>query len=96
MQDRFYRIITWEPGSIIDLLIRNVRRGLIRVKELLSSGVNITYASNNVCDALRPMGNFDLLEEGLMLAYGAHMDSVDELNTIMKMSTYNGARMLGL
>ena len=76
--------------------VRNVRRGLTRVKELLSSGVNVTYASNNIRDALRPMGNFDLLEEGLMLAYGAHMDSVEELNTIMKMSTYNAARMLGL
>ncbi|MGI9571002.1 MAG: amidohydrolase family protein, partial [Desulfobulbia bacterium] len=40
--------------------------------------------------------NFDLLEEGLVLAYGAHMDSVEELNTIMKMSTYNAARMLDL
>jgi cytosine deaminase len=32
----------------------------------------------------------------LILAYGAHMDTVEELNTIMKMSTYNSARMLGL
>lgn len=76
--------------------VRNVRRGLTRVKDLLLSEVNVTYASNNVRDALRPMGNFDLLEEGLVLAYGAHMDSVKELNTIMKMSTYNAARMLGL
>lgn len=74
----------------------NARRGLTRVKELLASDVNVTYASNNVRDALRPLGNFDLLEEGLILAYGAHMDSVEELNTIMKMSTYNAARMLGL
>jgi cytosine deaminase len=76
--------------------IKNVRRGLTRVRELLFSEVNVTYASNNVRDALRPMGNFDLLEEGLILAYGAHMDTVEELNTIMKMSTYNAARMLGL
>ncbi len=75
---------------------QNVRRGLTRVKELLNHGVNVTYASNNVRDALRPTGNFDLLEEGLILAYGAHMDTVEELNTIMKMSTYNSARMLGL
>jgi len=66
------------------------------VKELLKSGVNVSYASNNVRDALRPMGNFDLLEEGLILAYGAHMDTVEELETIMKMATYNGARILGL
>ena len=74
----------------------NARRGLTRVKELLAAGVNVTYASNNVRDALRPMGNFDILEEGLILAYGAHMDTVEELNTIMRMSTANAARALRL
>ncbi|WP_119066599.1 amidohydrolase family protein [Aggregatilinea lenta] len=74
----------------------NVRRGLTRVKELLAAGVNVTYASNNVRDALRPMGNFDLLEEGLILAYGAHMDTVEEFNTILRMSTVNAARALRL
>lgn len=74
----------------------NVRRGLTRVKELLAASVNVTYASNNVRDALRPMGNFDLLEEGLILAYGAHMDTVEELNTILRMSTYNAAHALRL
>lgn len=74
----------------------NVRRGLTRVKELLAAGVNVTYASNNVRDALRPMGNFDLLEEGLILAYGAHMDTVEEFNTILRMSTYHAAQALRL
>ncbi|KAA3659224.1 MAG: hypothetical protein DWQ04_22990 [Chloroflexi bacterium] len=74
----------------------NVRRGLTRVKELLAAGVNVTYASNNVRDALRPLGNFDLLEEGLILAYGAHMDTVKELNTILRMSTYHAAKALRL
>ncbi|PIE80412.1 MAG: hypothetical protein CSA11_08050 [Chloroflexi bacterium] len=74
----------------------NVRRGLTRVKELLAAGVNVAYASNNVRDALRPMGNFNLLEEGLILAYGAHMDTVAELNTILRMSTYHAAQVLRL
>jgi cytosine deaminase len=74
----------------------NVRRGLTRVKELLAAGVNVTYASNNVRDALRPMGNFDLLEEGLILSYGAHMDTVEEFDTILRMCTYNAAQALGL
>jgi len=71
-----------------------VRRGLTRVKQLLSAGVNVAYASNNVRDAYRPLGNFDLLEEGLILAYGAHMDSIEELETLLKMSTYNAARLM--
>lgn len=74
----------------------HVRRGLTRVKQLLAAGVNVTYASNNVRDAYRPLGNFDLLEEGLILAYGAHMDTVEELNTLVRMSTYNGAKALRL
>jgi cytosine deaminase len=75
---------------------RHVRRGLTRVKELLTAGVNVAYASNNVRDALRPLGNYDLLEEGLILAYGAHMDTVDELDTLLKMCTYNAARAIKL
>lgn len=59
-------------------------------------GVNVTYASNNVRDALRPLGNFNLLEEGLILAYGAHMDTVEDLETLLRMSTYNAARALRL
>ena len=74
----------------------NIRRGLTRVKELLAAGVNVTYASNNVRDALRPMGNLNPLEEGLILSYGAHMDTVEEFNTILNMSTYNGAKALRL
>jgi cytosine/creatinine deaminase len=75
---------------------RGVRRGLTRVKQLLAAGVNVAYASNNVRDAFRPLGNFDLLEEGLILAYGAHMDTVDELDVLLRMSTENAARALRL
>lgn len=75
---------------------RSVRRGLTRVKQLLAAGVNVTFASNNVRDAYRPLGNFDLLEEGLVLAYGAHMDTVSELDTLIRMCTENAARVLHL
>jgi len=74
----------------------HVRRGLTRVKQLLTAGVNVTYASNNVRDAFRPLGNFDLLEEALILAYGAYLDTVDELDMLLRMSTYNAARALRL
>jgi cytosine/creatinine deaminase len=74
----------------------HVRRGLTRVKQLLAAGVNVAYASNNVRDAYRPLGNFDLLEEGLVLAYGAHMDSVEALETLLKMSTYHAAKLMRL
>jgi len=75
---------------------QNVRRGLTRVKELLAAGVNVTFASNNVRDVLRPMGNINPLEEALILSYGAYMDTIEEFNILMKMGTYNGARALRL
>jgi cytosine/creatinine deaminase len=74
----------------------HVRRGLTRVKELLAAGVNVALASNNVRDALRPLGNFNLIEEALILAYGAHMDSLDQLKTLLDMITVNPARALKL
>lgn len=75
---------------------RHVRRGLTRVKALLAAGVNVTYASNNVRDAYRPLGNLNPVEEGLVLSYGAHMDSRKDLTTLLRMSTYHGAKALGL
>ena len=75
---------------------RHVRRGLTRVKELLAAGVNVSLASNNVRDVLRPMGNFDLLEEALILVYGAHMDQVDQVEGLFRMTTTNPAKALGL
>lgn len=75
---------------------RHVRRGMTRVKQLLAAGVNVTYASNNVRDAYRPLGNLNPVEEGLILSYGAHMDTSQDLVTLLKMSTYNGAKALQL
>lgn len=75
---------------------RHVRRGLTRVKALLEAGVNVTYASNNVRDAYRPLGNLNPVEEGLILSYGAYMDSRKDLATLLRMSTYHGAKALGL
>ncbi len=74
----------------------HVRRGLTRVKSLLAAGVNVAFASNNVRDSYRPLGNFDPLEEALVLAYGAHMDSEAELEALLRMCTYNAARAMGL
>ena len=75
---------------------QHVRRGLTRVKALLAAGVNVALASNNVRDAFRPLGNFDLLQEALILAFGAHMDTVDELAALLRMTTTHPARALRL
>jgi cytosine deaminase len=76
--------------------VSHVRRGLTRVKQLLAAGVNVCFASNNVRDGYRPMGNFNLLEEALILAYGAHMDTIDDLSLLLSMCTTHAARALHL
>jgi cytosine deaminase len=74
----------------------HVRRGLPPVKALLAAGVNTCLASNNVRDAFRPLGNLNPLEEALIAAYGAHMDSTTELELLFQMVTYHPARALKL
>lgn len=75
---------------------QGVRRGLTRVRQLLQAGVNVTFASNNVRDAYRPLGNLNLLEEGLILSYGAFMDAREDLQTLLRMCTFNAAKALRL
>ena len=75
---------------------KDVRRGLTRVKELITDGVNVAYASNDVRDAFNPFGNGDLLLEGLIVAQAAHLGSDDELATVFDMVTKCAARVLGV
>ena len=49
------------------------------------------FAFNNVRDAFRPVGSFDLFEQDLVLSYGAHMDTLGELETLVRRCTENAA-----
>lgn len=69
------------------------RRGVTRVKELLAAGVNVAVASDNVRDAFCPFGNGDLVQVGLLLAHAAHMGSLGDLETIVRMMTENPGRI---
>lgn len=75
---------------------RDVRRGLPPVKRLLAGGVTVAFSSNNVRDAFRPIGTCDLIQEALVLSYGAHLDSVAELDELLAMCTGHAARAVGL
>lgn len=71
---------------------RDARRGLTRVKELLAGGATVAFSSNNIRDAFRPVGSCDMLQEALILSYGAHLDSVAELDELLQMCTAHAAR----
>jgi cytosine deaminase len=86
------------PSCNLYLMGRNdkqpIRRGITRVREFLDAGVNISYASDNIRDAFRPIGNGDMLEEGLLTAQVAQMTTNTQLDTIFRMGTLNPARTL--
>ncbi len=71
-----------------------IRRGTTRIREFLEAGVNISYASDNIRDQFRPIGNGDMLEEGLLTAQVAQMVTKTDLETIFKMGTNNPAKAL--
>jgi len=72
------------------------RRGITRVGELMEAGVNVLYASDNVRDPFNPFGNADMLKLALILAHGAQMGGVGDLEAIFRMGTLNAARAVGI
>lgn len=73
-----------------------IRRGLTRVKELLSRGVNMAYGQDCIKDTFYPFGRADMLEVGLITAHAAHMSMPDEIRTVFNMPLENSAKILGL
>lgn len=73
-----------------------IRRGVTRIREFLDAGVNIAYASDNILDPFRPIGNGDMLEEGLLCAQVAQMVTRSELAQVYAMGTINAAKTLQL
>lgn len=71
-----------------------IRRGTTRIREFIDAGVNISYASDNIRDVFRPIGNGDMLEEGLLTAQVAQMVSRSDLETVFRMGTVNPAKAL--
>jgi cytosine deaminase len=73
-----------------------VRRGITRVKELLSAGVNVTCGNDNHRDVFYPFGKADMLEVAYVTALAAHMTSEQELQTVINMPRHNAARCAGI
>jgi cytosine deaminase len=71
----------------------NSRRGVPRVADLLESGVNVVFASNNIRDAFVTFGTADMLEQALLGATAAHLNDPD---TALDMVTARPAALMGL
>jgi len=75
---------------------RDVRRGVVPVRELWDAGVTSAYASNNVRNAFTPFGNADLLDVGLLLAQTGHLSGPDDLRRVLAMATTGAAEVVGV
>lgn len=73
-----------------------IRRGITRVREFLSAGVNVASGQDDVHDPYYPFGRPDQLEVALFMAHTAHLSLPHELETVMDMVTGNAARVLGI
>ncbi|MBY8908667.1 amidohydrolase family protein [Salinicoccus roseus] len=72
------------------------RRGLTRVKELLSNGNTVAFAQDSIADYWYPLGNgnmMNILDNGIHLSHYTH---IDEINKAFDLITYNGAKVMQL
>lgn len=72
------------------------RRGITRVKELLESGINVSFGHDDICDPFYPLGNGNMCEVLTMGLHLCHMMGYSELLNSYKIITYNGAKTLNL
>ena len=56
-----------------------LRRGLTCVRELLDAGVEVRFASDNVCDAFYPYGDADLLDVAYIAMLAVQLDATEAL-----------------
>lgn len=74
-----------------------IRRGITRVKELLSAGVNVAYGQDCIKDTFYPtLGQADMLEVGQLLAHAAQMSTPVEIEEVFNMPTINSAKVMRL
>jgi cytosine deaminase len=75
---------------------RHVRRGLAPAKRLLTAGVTVAVATNNILNAFTPMGTGDLALMGYLMTAAAHMGTEGDVTDILAMLTAHPARILRL
>lgn len=74
----------------------NPRRGLTPVRALHAAGVNVAYSSNNIRNAFTPFGKADPLQIGNLLAHLIQFGTPEHQADILRMSTSNAARAVGI
>ncbi|MGM0875419.1 MAG: amidohydrolase family protein [Bacillota bacterium] len=71
-------------------------RGITRIKEFTEAQVNICIAHDDIQSPFYPFGHGNILQAAHMGAHLAHMTGEEEINQIIQMITFNGAKAFGL
>ncbi len=72
------------------------RRGMTRVKELLSAGVNVGMGHDSIMDPWYPLGRGDMVEAASLTLHVCQMSGVEEIDNCFDMITWRNALNLGL
>lgn len=70
------------------------RRGITRVKELLSGGVNVALGHDSIMDPWFPLGRGDMLAAAQLALFLCHMSGYEEIDVVLDLITTNAARTL--
>ena len=91
------RVIT---NPLTNLYIRGpnpqLTTGPTRIKDLLDAGIHVAVGSDNTRDYFAPLGNADMLLTTLLFAYQRRISARPVIENVVRMSTINGAQVMGL
>ncbi|AWR96840.1 amidohydrolase family protein [Acidianus sulfidivorans JP7] len=105
-EDYFRRYVRWLRESKINVIVAPItaleesgafenypkRRGIARVLDLISEGVNVALGHDDIQNHLNPYGVGDMLQAGFTLAISSYMYFSAYAKTIFDLMTYNGAK----
>lgn len=90
------------PNPLINITLQGrhdtypKRRGMTRVPELLSAGINVALGQDCCMDPWYSLGNADMLDVAHMAVHVAQMTSIDAMKQAFDAITVNSALAMGL
>ncbi len=90
------------PNPLINITLQGrhdtypKRRGMTRVPELLSAGVNVALGQDCCMDPWYSLGSADMLDVAHMAVHVAQMTAIDAMKQAFDAITVNSARALGI
>lgn len=90
------------PNPLINIMLQGrhdtypKRRGMTRVRELMSAGLNVSFGQDCCMDPWYSMGSGDMLEVAHMAVHVGQLSGVEDKQRVFESITDNSAKTLGL